>query len=76
MLKRYAKAEIRAYRDVSLGVMGRMGEYLGWSRARRALLAFGIHAIYWVERGFRWRRMTTLRMPLRRNAMGRAPPVH
>jgi hypothetical protein len=69
MLARYAKAEVRTYRDVSLGVMRRMGECLGWSWVKRAVLGFGIHAIYQVERLHSWRRMTTLSMPAQRNAM-------
>ncbi len=69
MLARYAKAEVRTYRDVSLGVMVRMGECLGWSRARQAVLALGIHALYQIERSFGWRRMTSLEMPAQRNAM-------
>ena len=70
MLHRYAKAEIRTYRDVSLGVMRRMGECLDWSPLRRGALTLGIHAIYWLERAFRWRRMVRLRMPELRDAMG------
>jgi rubrerythrin len=69
MLREYARVEIRAYRDVSLAVMGRFGETLGWSRPKRGLLALGIRAVYCVERLFTWRRMTRLRMPERRNAM-------
>jgi rubrerythrin len=75
MLREYALVEIRTYRDVSLAVMGRMGEALGWSRAKRSLLAFGIRAIYAIERLFTWRRMTTLRPPARRNALGAPAPA-
>jgi rubrerythrin len=75
MLRRYAQAEVRTYRDVSLGVMGRMGECLGWSRAKRVVLAFGIHAIYLLERLYGWRRMTTLSMPDQRDAMGQGGPA-
>lgn len=70
MLARYAKAEIRTYRDVSLGVMGRMGDCLGWSGPKCRVLALGIHVMYGIERLFRWRRMTTLREPELRDAMG------
>lgn len=74
LLAEYAKVEIRTYRDVSLGVMGRMGACLGWSRAKRRMLAFGIHAMYWIERLYRWRRMTTLCEPRIRDAM--SPDAH
>ncbi len=70
MLRHYARVEIQTYRDVSLAVMGRMGEILGWSAAKRAVLAFGIRTIYGVERLLTWRRMTTLRPPARKNALG------
>ncbi|MFD4505851.1 ferritin-like domain-containing protein [Streptomyces sp. NPDC058457] len=65
-----ALAEIRIYRDVSLAVVAHMGRILGWPRARCALLAGGIHAVYAYERAIGWRRMVTLRMPERRNALG------
>ncbi|MFI8305709.1 ferritin-like domain-containing protein [Streptomyces sp. NPDC085927] len=68
-LRASALAEIRVYRDVSLAVMDRMGRILGWSRARAALLAAGIHAVYVYERLGGWRRMVSLRMPERRNAL-------
>ena len=70
MLREYAQVEIRTYRDVSLAVMGRMGEVLNWSGAKRLLLGAGIRAIYWVERLFTWRRMTRLRPPAIANALG------
>ncbi|CAL9288732.1 MULTISPECIES: ferritin-like domain-containing protein [Streptomyces] len=69
-LRECALAEIRVHRDVSLGVMARMGRLLGWSRARSALLAAGIHAVYAYERLVGWRRMVTLRAPERRDALG------
>lgn len=72
MLRHYARVEIATYRDVSLSVMGAMGEALGWSRAKRKLLAFGIRAIWLVERLFTWRRLTRLQAPARRNALGDA----
>jgi hypothetical protein len=75
MLREYALVEIRTYRDVSLAVMGRMGELLGWSAAKRAVLRFGIHAIYAIERLFTWRRMTSLRPPARANALGAPTPA-
>ena len=73
VLRRTALAEIRTYRDVSLAVMAHMGKLLGWSRRKAGLLALGIHARYLYERAGGWRRMVTLRMPERRNAMGGAP---
>ncbi|MEW1772369.1 ferritin-like domain-containing protein [Streptomyces sp. NPDC086777] len=69
-LRACALAEIRVYRDVSLAVMAHMGRVLGWPRARSALLAAGIHAVYAYERAVGWRRMVSLRMPERRNALG------
>jgi hypothetical protein len=69
-LRECALAEIRVHRDVSLAVMARMGRILGWSRARYALLAAGIHAVYAYERLAGWRRMVTLRMPERRDPLG------
>ncbi|MFI1766401.1 ferritin-like domain-containing protein [Streptomyces sp. NPDC020800] len=65
-----ALAEIRVHRDVSLAVMARMGRILGWPRTKSALLVAGIHAVYGYERLGGWRRMVTLRMPERRNALG------
>ena len=70
MLREYAVVEIRTYRDVSLAVMGRMGEILGWSGAKRLLLAAGIRTLYLIERLFTHRRMTTLRAPALENALG------
>ncbi|MGW4908314.1 ferritin-like domain-containing protein [Streptomyces sp. NPDC004270] len=69
-LRECALAEIRIHRDVSLAVMARMGRILGWPKARSVLLAFGIHAVYAYERAAGWRRMVSLRMPERRNALG------
>ncbi|MFD6327495.1 ferritin-like domain-containing protein [Streptomyces sp. NPDC058442] len=69
-LRACALTEIRVHRDVSLAVMARMGDILGWSRARGALLAAGIHAVYAYERLGGWRRMVSLRTPERRNALG------
>ncbi|MEU1056009.1 ferritin-like domain-containing protein [Streptomyces sp. NPDC005876] len=69
-LRACALTEIRVHRDVSLAVMARMGRVLHWSRARSALLAAGIHAVYAYERLGSWRRMVTLRTPERRDALG------
>ncbi|WP_037912826.1 hypothetical protein [Actinacidiphila yeochonensis] len=73
ILRECALAEIRVHRDVSLAVMGRMGRILGWSAARAAVLQGGIHAVYLYERAHGWRRMVTLAMPQRRNALGGGP---
>jgi hypothetical protein len=70
ILRHSALAEIEVHRDVSLAVMGRMGRILGWSRAKAVVLAAGIHARYAYERLGGWRRMVTLRMPERRDALG------
>ncbi len=69
-LRECALAEIRVYRDVSLAVMANMGRILGWSRAKSAALAAGIHAMYVYERLGGWRRMVSLEMPERRDALG------
>ncbi|MFE6363344.1 ferritin-like domain-containing protein [Streptomyces sp. NPDC057806] len=69
-LRECALAEIRIYRDVSLAVMTHMGRILGWSRAKSAVLAAGIHAVYAWERAAGWRRMVSLRMPRQRDALG------
>ncbi|MFF2851737.1 ferritin-like domain-containing protein [Streptomyces sp. NPDC058001] len=69
-LRTCALAEIRIYRNVSLAVMDHMGRLLGWPRAKSALLAAGIHAVYAYERAVGWRRMVSLRMPERRDALG------
>ncbi|MGK5631103.1 ferritin-like domain-containing protein [Streptomyces sp. URMC 123] len=74
VLRESALAEIRVHRDVSLAVMGHMGRILRWPRAKAAALALGIRGVYAVELAGGWRRMVTLRMPERRNALGgRAP---
>jgi hypothetical protein len=70
VLRECALAEIAVYRDVSLAVMAHMGRILGWSRAKSAVLAAGIHAMYAYERLGGWRRMVSLEMPERRNALG------
>ncbi|MFE2350974.1 ferritin-like domain-containing protein [Kitasatospora cineracea] len=73
-LQSTARAEIRTYRDVSLAVMAHLGELLRWPRAKSAALAAGIHAVYAYERAGGWRRMTSLRMPTRLNALGGPAP--
>lgn len=65
-----ALAEIRVYRDVSLAVTAHMGSLLGWPRAKEMALAAGVHAVYAYERAGGWRRMVSLRMPERRDALG------
>jgi hypothetical protein len=77
-LREAAHAEIAIHRDVSKAVMARMGAILGWSRPKSLLLTAGILAVYTYERLGGWRRMVSLRMPARRNALGgpaRAQPV-
>nr|WSY56130.1 ferritin-like domain-containing protein [Streptomyces sp. NBC_00886] len=69
-LRECALAEIRIYRDVSLAVMAHMGRVLGWPPAKSVTLAAGIHAVYAYERLGGWRRMVSLRMPERRDALG------
>lgn len=69
-LRECALAEIRIYRDVSLAVMDHMGRILGWPRAKSAALAAAIHAVYAYERLAGWRRMVSLKMPERRDALG------
>ncbi|GAB2912823.1 ferritin-like domain-containing protein [Streptomyces heilongjiangensis] len=69
-LRECALAEIAVYRDVSLAVMAHMGRVLGWPKAKSAVLAAGIHAVYAYERVLGWRRMVTLEMPARRDALG------
>jgi hypothetical protein len=74
VLRECALAEIRVYRDVSLAVMTHMGRILGWPRARAAVLVAAIHAVYAYERLGGWRRMVSLSMPERRNALGTPAP--
>jgi len=75
-LRTAAMAEIAIYRDVSKAVMAHMGSILGWPKAKSALLAAGIQAFYIYERLGGWRRMVSLRMPARRNALCGPAPVH
>ena len=72
-LRATALAEIAIYRDVSKAVMDHVGRILGWSKAKSAVLAAGIQAVYVYERLVGWRRMVSLRMPARRNALGGPP---
>ncbi|MFG3498396.1 ferritin-like domain-containing protein [Streptomyces sp. NPDC047928] len=69
-LRECALAEIAVYRDVSLAVMDHMGRILRWPRAKSAVLAGGIRAMYAYERAGGWRRMVDLKMPQRRDALG------
>ncbi|MGP3980393.1 ferritin-like domain-containing protein [Streptomyces sp. KR80] len=75
ILRESALAEIRVYRDVSLAVMAHMGRILGWPKAKAALLAAGIHAVYAYERLGGWRRMVSLSMPERLDALGGPAPA-
>jgi hypothetical protein len=69
-LRATAIAEIGIYRDVSRAVMAHLGTILRWPRAKSAALAAGIQAVYAYERLGGWRRMASLRVPARRNALG------
>ena len=73
-LRAAALAEIAIYRDVSTAVMAHLGQILGWPRPKAAVLAAGIQAVYAYERFGAWRRMVSLRMPARRNALGGPAP--
>jgi hypothetical protein len=73
LLRVTARAEIAVYRDVSRAVMAHLAATLHWSSGKSALIARGIDAVYLYERLVGWRRMTTLRMPARRDPLG--PPV-
>jgi rubrerythrin len=75
-LRSSALAEIAVYRDVSTAVMAHLGRILGWSRGKSAVLAAGIQAVYCYERLGGWRRMVSLRMPSRINALGGCQPAH
>jgi rubrerythrin len=74
-LRATALAEIAIYRDVSLAVMTHLGRILGWPRPKAAALAAGIRAVYAYERLGGWRRMVSLRMPARHNALGGPVPA-
>lgn len=70
LLRRYALVEIRVYRDVSLAFIDRLADVLRWAPWKRALLRLGVHATYWVERAWTWRRFVSLEPPERPNALG------
>jgi len=74
-LRTTALAEIAIYRDVSLAVMAHLGQILGWPQPKAAVLAAGIRAAYAHERLGGWRRMVSLHMPARRNALGGPVPA-
>jgi hypothetical protein len=74
-LRATALAEIAIYRDVSLAVMAHLGRILGWTRPKAGALAAGIQGVYAYERIGGWRRMVSLRMPARRNALGGPVPA-
>jgi hypothetical protein len=75
ILRTTALAEIAIYRDVSIAVMDSLGQILGWPRLKSRTLALGIRAVYLYERLGGWRRMTSLRMPAKRNALGAPVPA-
>jgi hypothetical protein len=52
--------------------MAHLGRTLRWSRAKSAILARGIDAVYLYDRLGGWHRMVTLRMPARRDPLGTA----
>jgi hypothetical protein len=53
--------------------MANIGRRLSWPRWKSALLSTGIQVVYLYERLGGWRRMVTLKMPDRRNALGGPP---
>lgn len=65
-----ARAETRVYRDVSIAVMGHMGRILNWPKPKAAALASGVNTLHAFERLGGWRRMVSLKMPERRDALG------
>jgi rubrerythrin len=75
-LRSSALAEIAIYRDVSTAVMAHLGRLLGWSRGKSDFVAAGIRTVYLYERLGGWRRMVSLRMPSRLNALGGLQPAH
>ena len=74
ILRSTAHAEIAIYRDVSTAVMAHLGRILRWPRPKSAGLAAGIQAVYGYERLGGWRRMVSLSLPERRNALGGPAP--
>ncbi len=75
ILRVTALAEIAVYRDVSRAVLAHLGRILRWPRSKSAVLAAGIQAVYVYERLRGWRRMVSLTVPERRNALDRASPA-
>ncbi|GAA3028607.1 ferritin-like domain-containing protein [Kitasatospora sp. NPDC127116] len=75
-LETSARGEIRTHRDVGLAVTSRMARILRWPRWQLALVTLGVRALYLYDRAYGWRRMVTLRMPERRNALGTPAPPH
>ena len=75
-LRTTALAEIAIYRDVSKAVMADLGRILGWSQAKSAVLIAGIQVVYLYDWLGGWRRMVSLHMPRRRNALGSLEPAH
>jgi hypothetical protein len=69
-LRRSAMAEIGVYRDISKAVMGHLARLLRWPAPKSAAVSAGIQAVYAYDRLGGWRRMVSLRMPERRNALG------
>jgi hypothetical protein len=70
-----ALAEIAVYRDVSEGVIARMGRILRWPRWKLAVLMAAVEATYGYERLGGWRRMVSLRMPAKRDPLGGHAPA-
>ncbi|MGR8011483.1 ferritin-like domain-containing protein [Streptomyces hypolithicus] len=70
VLRECVVVECGVYRDVSLAVMGHMGRILKWPKPKAAALRAGIQAMYAYERAGGWRRMVSLTMPERRDALG------
>lgn len=69
-LRACSLVESVVHRDVSLAVMEHMGRILHWSPIKTRALAAGIHALYGYERASGRRRMVSLRMPARCDALG------
>ncbi|KJK55312.1 ferritin-like domain-containing protein [Saccharothrix sp. ST-888] len=70
-LEHTARGEIRTHRDVGLAVLRAMGRILRWPLWQRALLTAGVQALYAYDLTVGRRRMIRLRMPAKRNALGR-----
>lgn len=74
-LRRAARTEIRIHHDVSVAVMRAVARALGWSPVKEGALVAGVRTLYAAERAGGWRRLTVLRMPAVRNALGAAAPA-